>query len=314
MYYSRIGGGIMKLYIIGNGFDIGHGLPTTYWDFRTYLNNLYPLFLEGFEEHYYIYPNMAEEEKQELLWNEFETNLANINEDVIIENALNFDMGLESGDIGIEDTLYQYFSEEYSYINLLAKYLKQWIRTIKIRDIQKRTTLIKNESDSVFISFNYTAVLERIYKIDENRIIHIHGSLRQKDGDPILGHGNKRRIEDIKDKKNKAEVLFDEKAISICKVVEDYYNTTFKNVGIYTNKLLELYGKTIDEITVIGHSLSGVDMLYFKNIEMITRQKAIWKLYYHKDEEREKLYKNLRNCNIKKEKIIMLQTSEFYDL
>lgn len=31
--------------------------------------------------------NMSEKAKKELLWNELETNLANIDEDVIIENA-----------------------------------------------------------------------------------------------------------------------------------------------------------------------------------------------------------------------------------
>ena len=31
----------MKLFIIGNGFDKGHGLNTSYWDFRTYLKNMY---------------------------------------------------------------------------------------------------------------------------------------------------------------------------------------------------------------------------------------------------------------------------------
>ena len=44
-----------------------------------------------------------------MLWNELETNLANINENVIIKNALNIDMNLESGDTGIKDTLYHYF-------------------------------------------------------------------------------------------------------------------------------------------------------------------------------------------------------------
>ena len=34
----------MKLFIIGNGFDKGHGLNTSYWDFRTYLKNMYPEF------------------------------------------------------------------------------------------------------------------------------------------------------------------------------------------------------------------------------------------------------------------------------
>ena len=56
---------------------------------------------------------MADEKKAELLWNELETNLANIDEDVIIENAVSIDMDLEGGDVGIEDTLYHYFSDEY---------------------------------------------------------------------------------------------------------------------------------------------------------------------------------------------------------
>jgi len=41
----------MKLYIIGNGFDREHGLATTYWDFRGYLESCYPDFLSEFEEH-----------------------------------------------------------------------------------------------------------------------------------------------------------------------------------------------------------------------------------------------------------------------
>lgn len=56
----------------------------------------------------YIYPNMSDDAKKKLLWNELETNLANIDEDIIIENATSIEMDLESGDVGIEDTLYDY--------------------------------------------------------------------------------------------------------------------------------------------------------------------------------------------------------------
>ena len=45
----------MTLYILGNGFDLAHKLPTAYWDFRTYLKSAHPEFLEAFEEHYDIY-------------------------------------------------------------------------------------------------------------------------------------------------------------------------------------------------------------------------------------------------------------------
>ena len=59
----------MTLYILGNGFDLAHKLPTAYWDFRTYLNSAHPEFLEAFEEHYDIYPSMSDEAKKEYLWN-----------------------------------------------------------------------------------------------------------------------------------------------------------------------------------------------------------------------------------------------------
>lgn len=54
----------MKLYIIGNGFDIAHKLPTQYWDFRTYIEYTDYDFLRAFETHYCIYPNMSADEKR----------------------------------------------------------------------------------------------------------------------------------------------------------------------------------------------------------------------------------------------------------
>lgn len=66
----------------------------------------------------------------------------------------------------------------------MAKYLKQWVRTIRIRDVKPKTSLINNFQEALYITFNYTAVLERVYGISEGRIIHIHGSLRDHECDP----------------------------------------------------------------------------------------------------------------------------------
>lgn len=304
----------MDLNIIGNGFDLGHGLPTMYWDFRKYLENMYPEFLKAFEEHYYIYPGMITEEKKKLLWNELETNLANIDEDIIIENAVSIDMDLESGDVGIEDTLYYYFRDEYSYIQQLAKYLKQWVRTIRIRDVERKTSHVDNNKEALYITFNYTATLENVYKISTEKIIHIHGSLREKDGDPILGHGNMARIENIKKNKDEAERLFDEKWSSICKVVEEYYQQTYKDVGRHTFKLLDLTKIDMKNIYVIGHSIAGVDQLYFKNIDVFTKKKAKWSVYYYMDDEKQKLYNNLLNCGIDSSRIEMIPSTKYYDI
>lgn len=302
----------MKLFIIGNGFDKGHGLNTSYWDFRTYLKNMYPEFLYAFESHYYIYP-ANEEAQKNLLWNELEKNLANIDEDVIIDDALQMDMALESGDVGIEDTLYEYFTEEYKYIERLAKYLKQWVRTIRIRDVKPKTSLINSFQEALYITFNYTAVLERAYGISDSKIIHIHGSLREHECDPVLGHGNIGRIERIDERLVEAERMYDEKEISICKVVKDYYEGTYKDVNRYMYRLFRLNGKNIDEIYVIGHSVAEVDLPYFRYVENCTHQ-ADWTVYYFNVDEKDRIYKKLMDCGIQKSRIHMKEAMEFYNL
>lgn len=171
-----------------------------------------------------------------MLWNELEVNLANINEDIIIKNADGVDMDLEGGDVGIEDTLYQCFSDEYSYIKKLAVYFKQWIRTIKICDVKKKSSYITKYS--FYITFNYTAVLEKVYEVNPANIIHIHGSLHEYDIDPVLGHGNQKRIENIKEKKAEADRLFDEKWSSICRIVEDYYRCSKVVITVWRKEQL----------------------------------------------------------------------------
>ena len=304
----------MRLFIIGNGFDRAHDLNTQYWDFRTFLDNLYPDFLDSFEKHYNIYPNDSENYKRNLLWNCFETNLANINEDVIIEDALNIDMGLESGDYGIEETLRIYFHNEYSYIEKLAIYLKQWVKTIKIEDKSPITSQINSNNNDFYITFNYTSVLEKVYNIKPSNILHIHGSLHNDDDDPILGHGNRNRIEDIKAKRNMAQTCFNEKEISICDVIQDYYNTTFKNVRNYMHKLNKLCIYPINEIIIIGHSVDGVDLPYFKAINKITRKRAKWKVYYYNPSEKEKMQNALESQGIYPKRIEMVECCKFYDL
>lgn len=304
----------MKLFIIGNGFDIGHDLPTAYWDFRNYLERTQLVFLQQFEEKYNIYLKMSDDQKKDLLWNTFESNLANIDEDTIIDMGVSIDMDLESGDVGIEDTLYQYFSEEYDYINKLSAYLKHWIRTIKIRDTLPKTSLIKRTSGDVFLSFNYTAVLETVYRINEGNVIHIHGSLREYTDDPIIGHGNKNRIDSIQEKISKAEILFDEKWSSICRAVKDYYLRTFKDIDKYSYKLSNLGDANIDEVIVIGHSLDGVDMPYFEKIDKLTGGDRKWTVYYYREDEKDAKRDNLLKTGIDRSRIELRSSTKFYDL
>lgn len=302
----------MRLFVIGNGFDLAHGLPTRYWDFREYLNNNYCDFLYDFEQHYGVFPGLNDSEKKNILWNEFETNLATIDEDIIIEDAESLDMYLESGDIGIEDTLYEYFTEEYQYIDLLSVYLKRWIRTIKLRDVLPRTTYVNK--DDLYINFNYTSLLENVYNIPLENVIHIHGSLRKNYDDPIIGHGNYNRIEMMEKRIISSQDRFDEKETSICKVIKEYYEKTLKNVNNRIPMLSRIEYLNFIDIFVVGHSLSGVDIPYFRYMDVKTSKKLNWNIVFYKEEEIIKMRKSLKSMGISNERINLIPAIDFYNM
>lgn len=305
---------LVKLFIIGNGFDIAHGLPTRYWDFRTYLSNVKPDFLQSFEEHYDIYPRMSNDAKKKTLWSRFESNLANIDEDSIIDDGTSIEMNLESGDIGIEDTLYSHFTHEYQYVEQLAVYLKEWVRSIRIRDCLPRTSLIDNANNDLFLTFNYTSVLENVYGISPGRVIHIHGSLRKYSIDPVLGHGNIERLQRIRDRITEARNGFDEKECSICRVVRDYYDRTFKDTKMYSGSLSQIADEDISEIIVIGLSLAGIDMPYFTLIDTYTGKKLTWTVYCHEIQEAPEKRQSLVDAGVDLNRVKTVTDNEFYDL
>ncbi|MBE6119972.1 MAG: hypothetical protein E7189_05995 [Erysipelotrichaceae bacterium] len=72
-------------------------------------------------------------------------------------------------------------------------YLKEWIESIDTSIVKpKRLSLV--ESSDYFLSFNYTDLLEKIYKIED--VLHIHGAVQSIDNiDPIMGHNNHQDIE-----------------------------------------------------------------------------------------------------------------------
>ncbi|MDU5650068.1 MAG: AbiH family protein, partial [Clostridium perfringens] len=172
----------MKLFIIGNGFDLAHGLKTSYYDFRSYLDEENWEFLSSLESMYGLsiggWLDHASEEiikdvLEKVLWENFESNLSNIDETIIYDGE-DIELGLEGGDIGVEDTLDDYWEDQYEFVKRLNDYLVDWVKQIDISNIFKKTNMISEFSNDKFITFNYTLVLESIYNIDKYDILHIH--------------------------------------------------------------------------------------------------------------------------------------------
>ncbi|WP_309260388.1 bacteriophage abortive infection AbiH family protein [Bacillus cereus] len=302
----------MDLFIIGNGFDLGHGLPTQYWNFRCYLEEHQGDFLRDFEEKYYL----GGEWLQTYLWNDLEYNLANIDEHVLIEQMLQkTDLGLESGNIGIEDTLNNYFGGEFKYIEELTYYLKEWIEVVnqELAVKNRRTSLINENHQDIFINFNYTTTLEDIYNSSRSNVLHIHGVVNSDD-ELVLGHSNSSRIDYFKENYTDYQNTFDEQRAPIYKVLADYCSKTYKDVDNYIDQLFPLNFDAVERVIIIGHSLGDVDLPYFKEVKEQVNENTEWHVYYFVENEIENFRNQLTKIGIIEQYIEFIHSDIFYDL
>ena len=75
------------LYIIGNGFDLHHGLNTSYLDFRNYCASFLPSLWRFLSE---IYGDMI---NNDMWWSNFENMLGCVNYDNLALSSNGFAMG-----------------------------------------------------------------------------------------------------------------------------------------------------------------------------------------------------------------------------
>lgn len=305
------GGLYMNLFIVGNGFDLAHGLPTSYADFRDYLESADWSYLQSLEEMYGFTINSSREVVKNYLWRDFETNLSNIDEIEIIEQGKNIELGLESEDIGIKETLYDFWEEKYKFIERLNDFVMSWIKQVDINVV--RMTDIINAED-LFITFNYTLLLEEVYDIDKCNILHIHGSIDRDDNPPVIGHGNKDKIKEMQVMYTEACENLYEKKSAIYGAIRNYYARTLKNVEYFrnTNKGFFRRLKDIESIHIIGHSLGNVDMPYFREIYNNVSEDTIWNIYYYSKDSMIDYKKKIISIGVNEDNIKMFNSNLFF--
>lgn len=265
-----------RLYIIGNGFDMAHGLQTSYWNFREFLQQKYHDFLYRFEKVYGFEPLDDTEYGygQELqkkwddavfdkLWSRFEQDMALPDVEAMIgfSESVVGDLDLESGNTGIKDTMDEYWKQEYGFINNLQRYLKEWVSQIDLSEISPLQQKLLNNNVDSFFNFNYTAVLEMVYRIP--CVFHVHGSVAsERDGEPIIGHCNSHEILKRRNLSSKAEENFDEGGTSIQNAIANYLESIYKD----TDRLIQINAsffkqlKDVNQVVIIGWSAGDVDL------------------------------------------------------
>lgn len=317
------------LYIVGNGFDVAHGLRTDYWKFRMYLELNHPHFLNEFEALYDIQPlddtePWCTKEAQEqwnrsvdnTLWSRFEKKMGYPDTTAMLDWSLCVvdDLDLESGQMAIRDTMDLYWQEQYGFINKLQDYIIEWIEQIDTSNIEcKKKALVGSED--YFLNFNYTDTLERIYKI--KNVLHIHGGVASvTDIPPVMGHCNKEDIKMHRQWSRKADEEYQEGEASIQGAIADYLEAIYKNTDFLISLHKDIFNslKNVDHVNIIGWSGGEVDIPYLKKIRESVDKATTWTVYWYNDESFSSLTNALNVAEITGNyDIKYVQSNEFWD-
>ncbi len=318
------------LYILGNGFDIAHGISTNYWNFREYLEERDWEFLYAFEKLYNIEPldeteygySQEAQEKwnaavKKTLWSEFENEMGNpsVQSMLYFSSSVLDDLDLETGNIGIRNTMDEYWKSEYGFINKLQDYVKDWISEVDISGVKPKCKQLLYNNESYYFNFNYTEILEKVYGID--RVLHIHGSINEDvNMPPFMGHCNKSEINMHIEAYRAADEAFDEGGASIEEAIADYLQAIYKDTGSYIamNHAFFEKLKTVKNIIVIGWSAGQVDVPYLEMIRDSVDKEAKWTIYYYDKKAYDGLQIAFQNSNIINNfETEFLNSKEFWD-
>lgn len=309
---------VKHLYIIGNGFDLHHGINSSYKNFQEWIYENNPDVFEQVDEIY----GFCDDE----WWSDFENQLASLDairysSEIASENRPDLtsdhcDRMWNDAQIEVENQLEELYSE-------LRKCFREWIMQLTPPLESKKVNLIIQ--DSVFVNFNYTKTLENLYGINQHNILHIHGCIDENE-DFILGHGKSyEELDSLNEEKLPAppedldeyelSQFYEEQAnsyelheqlarqaaingiVSQRKPVEDL---------IKKNKDFFYSLSDITHIHVYGLSLSEVDIPYLNHILSIVKY-AIWEFSAYNNRNREQISNFCKNNNIVKHSIINLE-------
>lgn len=258
------------LVILGNGFDIAHGIKSSYKDYRSWLqfNNNQDLvnLIDIFFSH------------SRNVWNNIEQALGEYDEKKILnycrpDEDFDYDHSLRAS-AGIEDSPMHIFQPA---LENFKESFRDWVNNIEISRIQK---IYPFDSLSVYLTFNYTDTLETFYKIPESQIAHIHG-YRLKNNELIIGHNNNR---DTSEAWDNDDVIFEQQAQEniitwMNDFTKDYSNNINRNRIFFDNL------KNIKQISIYGHSIAKVDWPYFKEVIKNINKNTSWEINCFSNED-----------------------------
>lgn len=265
------------LYIIGNGFDLHHGLDTSYKNFRDNVvlktPNLRKLLLD-------LYGDAINED---MWWSDFEAKLS----DIDYNHLLNSDNGVAMGGMKVQNFL----------TGQLPPLFGKWIKSIKLKNAPEKQLDI--DKDALFFTFNYSLVLEIIYEVNKDNIWHIHNSIEEVDS-IIVGHDSDENRLVSNYNSNGANKQYNSWIVDN---IIPWAAKGAKGVNKRIEENMENFNKysTIKHIISMGFSFNEIDMPYIKAIisSNYNKNDIDWTIYYNQEGEDDIIIDKLKNIGIK---------------
>ncbi len=281
-----------NLFIIGNGFDISHGIPSQYSNFRSFLIEKYPQALTLRDEVIYLEDIFDIDEREfaaEILlnamdrasgedWSKFEEALAYINFNRKFPFANHKDNETDEEDRELMKHYLLYMSALSRYFIACASiwqdFFRLWIKDIELqieqRQFARKETLIPllTQTDTYFLTFNYTKTLQVIYGV--KKVTHIHNRVGQK---LIFGHDK----DDVLYTQY-GEISENEPLISSSDL-DDFIMSLRKDTEKPMRKYSQFFkslDETIDCVYSYGFSYGRPDSVYIKEIIKRISPQATW--------------------------------------
>lgn len=267
----------MKLFIIGNGFDLSHGYNTRYTDFKKYLEH------SSYDIGSFRLIDFFDDDDD--LWSDFENNL----EFIDFKESTDFYVGElnpewsdkdYNREISRRSALQDSFEEAPEKLYLaLCTALSDFIveETDDDKPILNKYQNIMSKND-LYITFNYSKTLEKLYHIPKSNVEHIHGeAFHSISPDPdefdysyetpsiIFGHSDTKKI------KRQAE---DSNPINPNGCLNNI-NDQMKKVYQIQSLNSFIQGLSFSSVEIIGHDFGIVDKPYFVELNKYLNRTAI---------------------------------------
>lgn len=165
----------MNLFIIGNGFDLYHDLPTEYEQFVKYMKKNFPQEYEwlydSIKRYSLKYCGVIGNGNDKIIWSDMENVLGSFDALELLEEHRDW-----NSPIGYKGPPSEEIQHLLNFGFNVSQYLNCWLEEVEpyIKKTHARewlTNLFKKDNHSI-LSFNYTMTIEQVYHLP---VFHVHG-------------------------------------------------------------------------------------------------------------------------------------------